>query len=144
MRLIDWAYIAGGVALLSLGVWTGTALTESRFQSVHAACAKQIPEQKYDKCPVEIDNALTNIDLVRTETVIEYRDRTIKVENKVNKQLADENAALRADLAALQEISDDTPIYSPALRTVRSQLCRRAGDCAPGPPGSENLEQPVQ
>jgi hypothetical protein len=128
--------IAAGVAALALvgaTVKTTQMVIDGHYRREHETCGKDLPKGTYDRCPVQISDALKGMDLDRVNTVIEYRDRIITVQDKTAALQAAQIKELQADISALQAMPDETTrISSPYIDTVRRQLCDLAGDCPTG------------
>ena len=133
-----------GTIILALGaasVVSGVAIkgtqmvVDNHYKHVSERCAEDINSKTYKRCPVEIAKALTDLDLDRVETVIEYRDRIIKVQDSTAVQQAAQIKELQRDITSLQAMKNETVVIdSPYIDAARRQLCDRAGDCpAPRP-----------
>lgn len=123
--------------LLSLTAFTTAAVTNALAKAHHEhvinQCSNALGTKDFDRCPPKIANVMRQMEIVRVEKVIEYRDRVVQVENEVNIRQRAELDQLRADLSELKAIQDEPQIVrSPYLDAVRGQLCRIAEDCGGG------------
>jgi len=122
--------VAGG------GFWAGEAFQMQRNQRVLVQCGRSIETAQFDRCPTPIAHALQGLQLAAANQTIDRQDRVVVVQGQSNAAELRRLETLRRDLIALAQTEQTNACASsPALRTLRNQLCASSGtgqsDCGP-------------
>lgn len=117
------ALIAGG------GFWAGDAFRTQRANAVLVQCGRDIEAARFDRCPTPIAHALQGLQLAAANQTIDRQDRVVVVQGQSNAAELRRLETLRRDLLALAQTEQTNACASsPALRTLRNQLCASTGN----------------
>lgn len=116
------------LSLLAAGAAGGHKFAQGQERARLERCAEGLKANTKDKCPTQIVDALTSLELDQATRGLAVRDEVIVVAGQSRAADLAELERLRSDLAVLQAAPVTAQCAAaPAMVAVREQLCREVG-----------------